>query len=65
MMLTDVFTIKAMIRKICDDKCTALDEYMAQYKDPDDAWERMSIERCADCPLMYLEMEIDGIQDAK
>ncbi len=35
----------------CMNKCPLLNEYLEMYKDPDEAEERLAIERCEQCVL--------------
>lgn len=43
--------VARVAEEICDGYCKYPDEYRERYKDPDEAQERMAIERCENCPL--------------
>lgn len=40
--------------QICDDYCKWLEIFMEIEQDPDEAYERLLNEKCADCPLQKL-----------
>ena len=40
--------------RMCDDYCKYPEIYGRLYSDPDEAQERMCIEKCEDCPLVRL-----------
>ena len=37
--------------KLCMEYCKFPEQYLGQYKDPDEAQEKMMAEKCEDCPI--------------
>ena len=46
--------IEQIKAQICDDYCKWLEIFMEIEQDPDEAYERLLNEKCADCPLQKL-----------
>lgn len=46
--------IEAVRESICSDYCKYTEQYLATYKDPDDAEERLLADMCNFCPLCRL-----------
>ena len=46
--------LETVMDKICEEYCKYTPEYKKRYTDQDEAWERLCIERCVDCPLLCM-----------
>ena len=46
--------IEAVKEDICDNKCRITQEYLSQYKDPDEAYEKMLADACHFCSMSRL-----------
>lgn len=49
--MKDNRSIDQCIQDMCDNYCRHQEEYLSNYADPDEAFERMCIEECETCPL--------------
>lgn len=47
--------IAAVREKICDEYCKYTEQYLACYKDPDEAQEKLLADICQYCPMRELE----------
>lgn len=45
------YQLTEIAEKMCDGYCKWPEYYLAQYKDPEDAVQMMTSERCIECPM--------------
>lgn len=46
--------LEAIKADICDNKCRMTQEYLSQYKDPDEAYQKMLADACHFCGMSRL-----------